>query len=41
MTLAFACALLLASPAAAQVQPYGTNDYGGFRSILPPGRARP
>jgi acyl-homoserine lactone acylase PvdQ len=31
--LAFACA-----PAAlAQVQPYGTDDYGGFRNILPPG----
>ena len=24
-------------PAAAQVQPYQTNDYGGFRNILPPG----
>ena len=23
--------------AAAQVQPYGTNDFGGFRNILPPG----
>src|SRR5882757_4414426 len=28
---------VLASPASAQVQPYGTNDYGGFRNILPPG----
>ena len=27
----------LATPASAQVQPYGTNDYGGFRNILPPG----
>src|SRR6476620_7600217 len=26
-----------ATPASAQVQPYGTNDYGGFRNILPPG----
>src|SRR5581483_1906513 len=26
-----------ATPAAAQVQPYGTNDYGGFRNVLPPG----
>jgi acyl-homoserine lactone acylase PvdQ len=26
-------------PALAQVQPYGTNDYGGFRSILPPGNS--
>ena len=40
MTAALACTLLLASPAAAQVQPYGTNDYGGFRSILPPGQGR-
>ncbi len=32
------CAALLCVPAAhAQVQPYGTNDYGGFRNILPPG----
>src|ERR1700689_801397 len=30
--------LALSVPAAqAQVQPYGTNDYGGFRNILPPG----
>src|SRR5689334_194680 len=28
----------LAAPASAQVQPYGTNDYGGFRNILPPGQ---
>jgi hypothetical protein len=28
---------VLASPASAQVQPYGANDYGGFRNILPPG----
>ncbi|MGN6870204.1 MAG: penicillin acylase family protein, partial [Solirubrobacteraceae bacterium] len=33
---AFAC--VLAPAAAAQVQPYGTNDYGGFRNILPPGQ---
>ena len=25
--------------AAAQVQPYGTNDAGGFRNVLPPGQA--
>src|ERR1700749_3567561 len=32
------CTALLCVPAAhAQVQPYGTNDYGGFRNILPPG----
>ena len=32
-------AALLASsaPAAAQVQPYGSGDFGGFRSVLPPG----
>ena len=33
-----ACAAVLSVPAAhAQVQPYGTSDYGGFRNILPPG----
>ncbi|HJS94494.1 MAG TPA: penicillin acylase family protein [Solirubrobacteraceae bacterium] len=36
IVLVFACAL--APAAAAQVQPYGTNDYGGFRNILPPGQ---
>jgi acyl-homoserine lactone acylase PvdQ len=30
-------ALLVAAPAPAQVQPYRTNDYLGFRSVLPPG----
>jgi Penicillin amidase len=30
-------ALALAPAAGAQVQSYGTNDYGGFRNILPPG----
>jgi acyl-homoserine lactone acylase PvdQ len=30
-------ALLSAPLAQAQVQPYGTNDFGGFRNILPPG----
>jgi acyl-homoserine lactone acylase PvdQ len=30
----------LATPAFAQVQPYGTNDYGGFRNILPPGQGK-
>jgi acyl-homoserine lactone acylase PvdQ len=40
LTAALACALLLAAPAAAQVQPYGTNDYGGFRNILPPGQGQ-
>jgi acyl-homoserine lactone acylase PvdQ len=32
--------LALATPAAAQVQPYGTNDYGGFRNILPSGQGQ-
>ena len=39
--LAFAVlACALASPASAQVQPYGTNDYGGFLNILPPGQGQ-
>ncbi|MHB8693203.1 MAG: penicillin acylase family protein [Solirubrobacteraceae bacterium] len=36
-TMAAFGALAVAAPATAQVQPYGTNDYGGFRNILPPG----
>jgi acyl-homoserine lactone acylase PvdQ len=33
-----ACAALVCVPAAhAQVQPFGTSDYGGFRNVLPPG----
>jgi len=33
-----ACVALVCVPAAhAQVQPYGTSDYGGFRNVLPPG----
>src|SRR5437762_5590461 len=28
-----------AAPAHAAVQPYGTNDAGGFRNVLPPGEA--
>ena len=35
--LGVSVALLGVSAAQAQVQPYGTNDYGGFRNILPPG----
>jgi hypothetical protein len=31
-----AMALALAPAASAQVRPYGTNDHGGFRNILPP-----
>jgi acyl-homoserine lactone acylase PvdQ len=30
-------ALVAAAGARAQVQPYGTNDHGGFHAILPPG----
>src|ERR1700759_3970486 len=30
-------ALVGVPPAPAPVQPYGTNDFGGFRNILPPG----
>lgn len=29
--------MAFAVPAAAAVEPYGTNDAGGFRSVLPPG----
>jgi len=28
---------VIATPAAAQVQPYRAGDYGGFRDVLPPG----
>lgn len=38
MALISACAF--APEAQAQVQPYGTNDYGGFRNILPPGQGQ-
>jgi acyl-homoserine lactone acylase PvdQ len=31
--------LALAAPAHAAVAPYGTNDAGGFRNVLPPGEA--
>jgi acyl-homoserine lactone acylase PvdQ len=34
---ALVATLLLATPAAAAVQPYGANDAGGFRNVLPPG----
>jgi acyl-homoserine lactone acylase PvdQ len=34
---ALAAALAFAPAAAAQVEPYGSGDYGGFRNILPPG----
>jgi acyl-homoserine lactone acylase PvdQ len=34
---AVACTLASVTAAGAQVQPYGTHDYGGFRNILPPG----
>jgi acyl-homoserine lactone acylase PvdQ len=35
-----AAILIAATPASAQVQPYGTNDYGGFRNVLPPAQGR-
>src|SRR5215469_2462854 len=31
------CLMVAAPPAGGEVQPYGTNDYGGFRNVLPPG----
>src|ERR1700730_13575875 len=34
---AVAVCLSIPSPAGAAVQPYGTNDAGGFRNVLPPG----
>jgi acyl-homoserine lactone acylase PvdQ len=39
LLLALIAAIVLAAPAAADVQPYGTNDAGGFRNVLPPGEA--
>ncbi len=35
--LAVAALLALPALASAQAQPYGTNDAGGFRNVLPPG----
>jgi hypothetical protein len=29
--------MAVAPVAGAQVEPYGTNDFGGFHNILPPG----
>jgi acyl-homoserine lactone acylase PvdQ len=37
---AFLLALPTAATAAPQPQPYGTNDAGGFRNILPPGQGQ-
>jgi acyl-homoserine lactone acylase PvdQ len=37
LTLTGVIALLGAASAHAQVQPYGQNDFGGFRNVLPPG----
>jgi acyl-homoserine lactone acylase PvdQ len=31
--------VVVVAPASAQVQPYGTNDAGGFLNVLPPGEA--
>ncbi len=35
---ALALAFVLAPPASAQVQPYGSGDNGYFNNILPPGQ---
>ena len=37
LILALVALALVPATADAQRQPYGTNDYGGFRSVLPPG----
>ena len=37
LTVLVLAALVSPQAAGAQVQPYGTNDYGGFRNVLPPG----
>jgi acyl-homoserine lactone acylase PvdQ len=38
LACAVACGVLAIAPTArGQVEPYGTNDYGGFRNVLPPG----
>src|SRR3954466_13993178 len=34
-----ATATAAAAPALAAVEPYGANDAGGFRNVLPPGEA--
>src|SRR3954454_22778017 len=39
LVLAAVAALLAAAPAPAAVEPYGANDAGGFRNVLPPGEA--
>src|SRR3954471_314092 len=39
LALVVAAALAFAAPAPAAVEPYGTNDAGGFRNVLPPGEA--
>jgi acyl-homoserine lactone acylase PvdQ len=36
-TLVLLAAFAFPGVAGAQVQPYGTNDFGGFRNVLPPG----
>src|SRR3954449_6383932 len=39
VALTLVIAMALAAPAGAAVQPYATNDAGGFRNVLPPGEA--
>jgi acyl-homoserine lactone acylase PvdQ len=37
LTSSLLVAVVFAASAQAQVQPYGQNDFGGFRNVLPPG----
>ena len=39
IVLAALVAAMLSAQAQAAVEPYGTNDAGGFRNVLPPGTA--
>src|SRR4051812_24967725 len=39
VALTLVIAMALAAPAHAAVDPYATNDAGGFRNVLPPGEA--
>ena len=40
LALVFGLIIATATPASAQLQqPYGANDFGGFRNILPPGQS--
>jgi hypothetical protein len=39
LLVALLLALLAPATALAAVEPYGTDDAGGFRNVLPPGQA--